>query len=135
MVQHIQRNQLSYHLSPFSPVLTISLCRPGHYLSHPVFSTLCHVFSRLVFRQVSLYGVPPSLFRPTSAPSPRHFPSYRFRTDVVRFSSQSVTKPLYTFVFQKGLNIFHMRLLPDVFISDVIHHGLPSCPSQIPHFG
>ena len=56
------------HLSPF---LTISLCRAGQYLSHPVFSVLCHVFSQLVFLHVSLYVVPPSLSRSASAPSPR----------------------------------------------------------------
>ena len=28
-----------------------------------------------------------------------------------------------------------MRLLPDVFISDVVQPGLPTCPSQHPHFG
>ena len=29
---------------------------------------------------------------------------------------------------------FYMGLLPDVFISDVVQPGLPSCPSQHPHF-
>ena len=62
-------------LSPFSPFLTISLCRAGHYLSHPVFPILCHVFSQLVFLHVSLYVVPPILFRSASAPSPRNFQS------------------------------------------------------------
>ena len=47
----------------FSPFLTISLSRAGQYLSHPVFSILCHVFSQLLFR---LYVVPPSLFRSAS---------------------------------------------------------------------
>ena len=55
----------------FSPFLTISLCRAGQYLSHPVFSVLCHVFSQSVFLHVSLYVVPPSLSRSASAPSPR----------------------------------------------------------------
>ena len=45
-----------------SPFLTISLCRASHYISHPVFSILCHVFSQLVFLHVSMYVVPPSLF-------------------------------------------------------------------------
>ena len=61
----------SYFFSPFSPFLTISLCRAGQYLSHPVFSVLCHVFSQSVFLHVSLYVVPPSLSRSASAPSPR----------------------------------------------------------------
>ena len=30
---------------------------------------------------------------------------------------------------------FYVRLIPDVFISDVVPPGLPSCPSQHPHFG
>ena len=51
--------------------MTISLCRAGQYLSHPVFSILCHVFNQLVFLHVSLHVVPPSLFRSTSAPSPK----------------------------------------------------------------
>ena len=55
----------------FSPFLTISLCRAGQYLSHPVFSVLCHVFSQSVFLHVSLYVVPPSLSRSASAPYPR----------------------------------------------------------------
>ena len=29
----------------------------------------------------------------------------------------------------------YMRLLPGIFISDVVQPGLPSCPSQHPHFG
>ena len=65
---HTWRHCLS-HL--FSPFLTISLCRAGQYLSHPVFSVLCHVFSQSVFLHVSLYVVPPSLSRSASAPSPR----------------------------------------------------------------
>ena len=52
--------------------LTISLCMAGNYLRHPVFPILCHVFSQLVFLHVSLYVFPPSLFRPTSAPSPQN---------------------------------------------------------------
>ena len=48
-------------LLTFSPFLTISLCRAGQYLSHTVFSVLCHVFSHSVFLHVSLYVVPPSL--------------------------------------------------------------------------
>ena len=60
-----------YFFSPFSPFLTISLCRAGQYLSHPVFSVLCHVFSQSVFLHVALYVVPPSLSRSASAPSPR----------------------------------------------------------------
>ena len=56
----------------FSPFLTISLCRAGHYFSHPLFSILCHVFSQFVFLHVSLYVVPPSLFRSTSVPPPRN---------------------------------------------------------------
>ena len=59
-------------ISPFSPFLTISLCRAGQYLSHPVFSVVCHVFSQSVFLHVSLYVVPPSLSRSASAPSPRY---------------------------------------------------------------
>ena len=42
------------YFSPFSPFLTISLCRAGQYLSHPVFSVLRHVFSQSVFLHVSL---------------------------------------------------------------------------------
>ena len=62
-----------------SPFLTISLCRAGHYLSHPVFSVLCcYVFSQLVFLHVSLYVIPICLFRSASAPSPRNLPE-RFR--------------------------------------------------------
>ena len=37
-----------------------SLCRAGHYFSHPVFSILCHVFSQSVFLHVFLYVVPPA---------------------------------------------------------------------------
>ena len=33
-------------LQPFSPFLTSSLCRAGHYFSHPFFSILCHVFNQ-----------------------------------------------------------------------------------------
>ena len=37
-------------LPPFSPFLTISLCRAGHYFSHPVFSILvCWYFSTSPF--------------------------------------------------------------------------------------
>ena len=49
------------HFSPFSPFLTISLCRAGQYFSHPVFSVLCQFFSQSVFLHVFLYVVPPSL--------------------------------------------------------------------------
>ena len=54
--------------SHFSHFLTIS----GLYLSHPVFSILCHVFSQLVFLHVSLHVVPPSLSRSASVPPPRN---------------------------------------------------------------
>ena len=37
-------------------------------------------------------------------------------------------------VFQGSFNGFHVRLLP-VIISDVVQPGIPSCPSQHPHFG
>ena len=51
------------HTSPFSPFLTISLCRAGHYLSNPVFSISCHVFSKLECLHVSLwYGMVWCLF-------------------------------------------------------------------------
>ena len=66
-----ERATFSRLFSPFSPFLTISLCRAGQYLSHPVFSVLCHVFSQSVFLHVSLYVVPPSLSRSASAPSHR----------------------------------------------------------------
>ena len=49
--------------SRFPPFLTISLCRAGLYLCHPVFSVLYHVFSLLVFLHIFLCVVPPSLFR------------------------------------------------------------------------
>ena len=62
-----------FPLTFLSPFLTISLNRASHYFSHPVFTILCHVLSQSVFLQVSLYFVPPSLFRSTSAPSPRNF--------------------------------------------------------------
>ena len=44
--------------------------RPVFY--HPIFSILGYVFSQLVFLHVSLYVVPPSLFRSDSAPAPRN---------------------------------------------------------------
>ena len=37
-------------------------------------------------------------------------------------------------VFRESLNRCYVRLLPDVFISNVVQPGLPSCPSQHPHF-
>ena len=40
--------------SPFSPFLTISLCGAGHYLSHPVFPILCHVFSQPCLQSVGI---------------------------------------------------------------------------------
>ena len=43
-----------YIFSPFSPFLTISLCRAGQYFCHPVFSILCHVFSYLVLLHAPL---------------------------------------------------------------------------------
>ena len=51
----VAANAASSPFSHFSPFLTISLCRAGQYLSHPVFSVLCHVFSQSVFLHVSLY--------------------------------------------------------------------------------
>ena len=57
----------------FSHFLIIFLCSAGHYFSRPVFSILCNAFSQLVFLDVSLYVVPPSLCRLISAPSPRNF--------------------------------------------------------------
>ena len=67
LLSYFKKVNLTFH----SPFLTISLCRAGQYLSHPVFSVLCHVFSQSVFLHVSLYVVPPSLSRSASAPSPR----------------------------------------------------------------
>ena len=40
-----------------------------------------------------------------------------------------------TLDFCLSFNRFYVRLFPDVFISDVVQPGLPSCPSQHPHFG
>ena len=41
------RHMYSFHIHFLftfrSPFLTISLCRAGHYLCHPVFSILCHL--------------------------------------------------------------------------------------------
>ena len=47
---------------------------------HPVFSIVCHVFHQSVSLYVFPYVVIPSLFRSTSAPSPRNFLSQRFCT-------------------------------------------------------
>ena len=91
-----------------------------------VASSSCYVF---------LYVIPPSLFRSTSAPSPKKSYFQLLRTDVFVFSSQSVAKPLLPSVFLKRFNRFDARLLPDVMISDVVQPGLPSCPFQHPHFG
>ena len=49
------------------------------------------------------------------------------RCGCVLASSSSQT----TFVFQESFNRFYVRLLPDVFISDVVEPGLPS---QHPHY-
>ena len=117
--------------SPFSPFLTISLCRAGQHFIHPVFSILCHVFSQLLFRHVSLYVVPPSLFRSASVPSPRNLLAISHRCGCVLASSQTNL----VFCCLGNFNGFYVRLLPGVFTSDVIQPGLPSCPSQQLHFG
>ena len=56
----------------FSPFLTISLCMAGRYFSHPVFSTVCHVFCQLAFLHVSLYVAPQYMFWSASSQSPRN---------------------------------------------------------------
>ena len=93
-------------ISMFSPFSTISMCRDGQYFSQLVFLPLCF---------------PSSLFRSTSAPSPRNFQSQRFRRDVVVFSPETVAKPLKSFVFRKvsigciyahNSRCLHFRCLP-----------------------
>ena len=43
-----------------------------------------------------------------------------------------MAKSLLSFVFQESFNRFFVRLLHDVFISDLVQPGLPACPSQHP---
>ena len=57
------------HLSPFLTISFFDHLISGQYFSHQVVSIMCHVFSQLVFLHVSLYVVPPSLFRSASDPS------------------------------------------------------------------
>ena len=46
--EHFKVSATVSHLSHF--FLTISMCRTGHYLSHPAFSVSYHFFCQFVFR-------------------------------------------------------------------------------------
>ena len=124
-----------FYISFFSPFLPISLCRAGHYFSHPVISILCHVFSQLVFLHVFLYVVNPSLIWSASAPSPRNVSRLSDFAHMWLCSRLKQWSNHFSLVFQEIFNRFYVRLLTDVFISDVIQPGLPPCPSQHPLFG
>ena len=116
----------------FSPFLTISLCRAGQYLSHPVFSILCHVFSQLVFLHVCCPAIYFSVGLCSFSQKPLVLAISHTCGCVLASSGGQTTTLVFCFL---GTVQPVVRLLPDVFNSDVIQPGLPSCPSQHPHFG
>ena len=65
--QNLQAAEEVRDILLFSPFLNVSLRRVGHYLCLSVLLGWCHNFCHLVFIYVSLYVIPPSLFRLTSA--------------------------------------------------------------------
>ena len=121
------------HLLPF---LTVSLCRTGQDFSHPVLSILCHVFSQLpwYFFMSScmlslhiLFGRPLLLLQETS--SRNNFAQMWLGSRLKQWPNH------FRLLFSRQVSTgFMCASLPDVLISDVIQPGLPSCPSQLPHF-
>ena len=83
----------------FSSFLTISLCRAGHYLSHPVFGLVPCLLS------VGISSYFPLCYRYISfsvdlcSASQKLFWYQRFRTDVIVFLLQTVAKPPLIYCF------------------------------------
>ena len=64
----------------FLTFLIIPLCGAGHYIGHPVFSVLCHVFCQLIFLRV---------FRNVFVGGPRlHLPETPGHNDFAQMSSR-----------------------------------------------
>ena len=115
--------------SPFSPFLTISLCRAGQYFCHPVDLVPC------------LQSVG------TSSCLPLRCPSISFSVNLCSFSQKPLVSAIphrcgcvlasssgqTTLVFFSR-NVATGFTCASVVISDVVQPGLPSCPSQHLHF-
>ena len=141
-------------LTFLSPFVTISLCMACHYFRHPVFSMLCHVFSQLVCLDMALFMLSLRLFfgrsllplTDTSSLNdfahimwlcsrikqwPIHFSLLFSRKEQTCFTCTSF--PTSSFLMWSTLVVPLVHL--NILISDVVHPGRPSCPSQHPHFG
>ena len=130
----------------------VSLCSKSSRTCSLTFLDHLLVQARPFFQSSSIFDLVPCLQSVgISSCLPLCFPFVCFSVDFCFFSQKLLVAAILhrcgwvlasssgqtTFVFQEGVNMFYVCLLPDVFISDVVQTGLPSCPcpSQHPHFG
>ena len=112
-------------VSVFSPFLTISLYRAGHYFIHPVFSLLCHAFSKLVFLPTSSTRFIILLFPSAGEPPSLVNSNPRYLKDVTVGSSASTLFTVVSVSFV-GLGTYSVFVLlifsPCLCLTCPYHH-------------